>query len=137
MTATPALRPLALAGVALLAVLGVLATEHRVSTASATLRVIDPAGASRRIAVVEPLSGGPALAGCALEVAATTLAVTHPTLPCGTRVVLEVDGGRVASIQVAGRTPVPAGSTFGLTLALANAIGVTGPTALHWSLAAS
>lgn len=137
MTAANALRPLALAGVALLAVLGVLATEHRVSAASHTLRVIDPAGASRRIAVVVPLSGARALAGCALEVAATTLAVTHPTLPCGTRVVLEGDGGRVASIQVAGRTPLPAGATFGLTAALAHAIDVTGPAAMHWSLAAS
>jgi len=135
-TAVTALRPLALAGVALLAVLGVLATEQRVSSPSTTLRAIDPAGASRRIAVVVPLSSAEAPAGCALEVIATTLAVTHPTLPCGTRVVLEGDAGRVASIQVAGRTPVPAGATFGLTPALANAIGVTGPTALHWSLAA-
>ena len=137
MTAAPTQRPLALAGVALLAVLGVLATTQHVTAPSGTPRVIDPAGVSRRVAVAAPLSGNEALAGCALGVVGTTLAVTHPTLPCGTRIVLEADGGRVASIQVAGRTPVPAGATFGLTAALARAIDVTGPAVLHWSLAAS
>ena len=136
MTPAASVRPLLLAAVALLAVLAALATQRRVDPPAAVPAVFLPAGAHWQQAVAAPLAAAGGPGGCAFRLGPETLAVTHPVLPCGTRVVIDAGGGRLASVQVAGRVAAPGSAAFGLLPALARAIGVDRPVAVRWALAA-
>lgn len=128
-------RPLALAGVALVALLAVLAIGRRLDPASRDTGVTLPEGGGWQGAAAARLGDGVVPAGCGLRVAPDTLAVSHPVLPCGIRVVIDVDGSR-ASVQVAGRAAAPGGAAFGLTPALARALRVGQPRLVRWALGA-
>ncbi len=128
-------RPLALAAIAFVAAVAALATEHRIDPPVTRPAVLVPLDGAWEEARGAPLVAATGVTGCALVVRADTLAVTHPTLPCGLRVVIEVDDA-VAAVQVAGRSPVAPGAAFGLTPALARQLRVTAPHALRWTLAA-
>lgn len=135
MSAAAGARPLVLTAVALVAAVGALATQHRVDPPSARPAVLLPLDGAWEAGRAVPLDTVTAITGCPLVVGPGTLAVTHPTLPCGLRVVLEI-GGATAIVQVAGRSALVAGGGFGLTPALARALGVTSARPLRWALAA-
>ena len=128
-------RPLALAAVALVAAVGALATEHRTDPPRTLPAVLFPLDGAWEEPHAAPLAAAAGITGCPLVVGFDTLAVSHPTLPCGLRVVLEV-GGTAAAVQVAGRSTLAAGATFGLTPALARRLGVTSTRPVRWALAA-
>lgn len=128
-------RQLALAAVALVAVVAALATERGIDPPATRPAVLLPLDGAWEQARGAPLADTAAVRGCSLVVTRETLAVTHPTLPCGLRVVIEV-GDAVASVQVAGRAPIVPGTAFGLTPALARQLRVKAPRDLHWALAA-
>ena len=71
---------------------------------------------------------------CGVEVAAETLGVAHPVLPCGAKLVVEHQGpqGRADVVE---RGPVATGLAFELSPALAQALGVTGVTTVRWRFA--
>ena len=128
-------RPLALAAVALVAALAALATERRVDPPLARPAVLVPLDGAWEEAGGAPLPVTARITGCGFAIGPETLAVGHPTLPCGLRIVIEV-GSATAAVQVAGRAPLEPGTSFALSPALARAVGVTGPRALRWALAA-
>ena len=128
-------RPLALAAVALVAAVGALATRHRIDTPVTRPAVLLPLDGAWEAARAAPLAATAGITGCPLVVGPDTLAVSHPTLPCGLRVVL-VLGWTTAVVQVAGRAAVAPEAAFGLTSALARRLGVTSPRDLRWALAA-
>ena len=128
-------RPLVLAAVAFVAAVAALATERQIDPPVIRPAVLVPLDGAWEEARGAPLAAATGVTGCALVVSAETLAVTHPTLPCGLRVVIEV-GVAVAAVQVAGRAPVAPGAAFGLTPALARQLRVTAPHELRWALAA-
>lgn len=70
-----------------------------------------------------PLTDAAAISGCGLVLASGALAVSHPVLPCGIRVVLDVDGS-TASVQVAGRAAAAGGAALGLAPGLARALRI-------------
>ena len=127
-------RPLALAAVALIAAVAALASEHRIDPPVARPAVIVPLDGAWEQARGAPLAATAGITGCAFVVTPQTLAVTHPTLPCGLRVVIEF-GDAVATVQIAGREPLPRGAAFGLTPALAGYLRVASPRELRWALA--
>ena len=135
MSGPPGVRPVALAAVALVAALAALATERRVDAPFARPAVLVPLDGAWEQAAGAPLAGKTRITGCGFAIAPDTLAVAHPTLPCGLRIVVEV-GAATASVQVAGRAPLEPGTSFGLSPALARALGVRAAHVLRWALAA-
>lgn len=129
-------RAVGLAMVALVVLLAALATERRVDPPRRGPAVVLPESGRWEVAQAVRLAGGVLPAGCGLEVGKLTLAVSHPVLPCGTRIVLDA-GGASASVQVAGRAATLGDAAFGLTPELARLLRVTGaPQAVRWALAA-
>ena len=128
-------RPLVLAAVALVAAVGALATERRIDPPVKRPAVLVPLDGAWEQARGAALAAATGVTGCPFGLGPRTMAVTHPTLPCGLRVVIEV-GPVVASVQVAGRAPLVPGTAFGLTPALARYLRVTAPRDLRWALAA-
>ena len=109
--------------IAVVAVLAVLATKRGVDPPVTHPPVMLPESGRWQVAVAAELQGGVLASGCGLVVGLETLAVSHPVLPCGVRVVLQL-GKRSASVQVAGRATAPGGAAFGLTPQLAKALGL-------------
>jgi rare lipoprotein A (peptidoglycan hydrolase) len=81
-------------------------------------------------------SGGPQLVGrhtaCGGVITTSTLGVTQPTLPCGTKVYLTYRGKQVLT-EVIDRGPREPGRQFDLTEALAERLGLTGVQQVVWS----
>jgi len=126
------MRELALAGIALLAVVGVLAISQRTSGhATTTPR---PEGSYTALAG----SSGPGAFGrrtaCGGVLRPDTVGVAHPTLPCGARVFITYKGTTVLA-QVVDRGPYETGRQFDLTDALARRIGLLGVKQIHWAYA--
>jgi rare lipoprotein A (peptidoglycan hydrolase) len=69
-------------------------------------------------------------------IAASTLGVAHPTLPCGARIYLRFQGLRVLT-AVIDRGPYEAGRQIDVTDALARRLGLQGVQPMHWSYAGS
>jgi len=125
-------RLFALVGVALLVAVVVLAFGGwRSGHASASPR---PAGDF--VALVG--SAGPAATGrhtaCGGVLAADTLGVAHPTLPCGARIFILFHGMHVLT-QVVDRGPYEQGRGFDVTDALARLLGLQGVQRVHWAYA--
>jgi rare lipoprotein A (peptidoglycan hydrolase) len=127
-----ALRELALAAVALLAVVGALAVTER--TRSHTDTSPQPEGSYRALAG----SGGPAVYGrrtaCGGVLRSDTVGVAHPTLPCGARIFVTYEGTTVLT-QVIDRGPYEGGRQFDLTDALARRLGLRGVQTIEWAYA--
>lgn len=136
MSDEPGPRLLVLAAVALVVLLVTLALSRDVDPKSGGLTVSVPLDGGWQVARIAPLAPGALIAGCSYTIGAATEAVSHPTLPCGLRIVLEV-GGTVASAQVAGRAPAEGDAVFGVTPALGRALGLATARDMRWALAAS
>lgn len=136
MTGGAPARAVGLGMVALVALLAAIATERRVDPPRRLPAVVLPESGRWQVSQAVPLEDGVLPAGCGLVVREGTLAVSHPVLPCGTRVVLDVRGTTV-SVQVAGRAATLGGAAFGLTPALARVLHSAGSAQpLRWALAA-
>jgi hypothetical protein len=124
-------RALVLAALALLAAVVVLAIGgwHRD-------RANPPHAVGDFVALVG--SAGPTAFGrqtaCGGVIAASTLGVAHPTLPCGARIYLSFHGLRVLT-AVIDRGPYEPGRQFDVTDALARRLGLQGVQSMHWSYA--
>ncbi len=127
-----ALRELALAAIALLAIVGAVAFTER--TRSHTDTNPQPEGSYRALAG----SSGPAVFGrhtaCGGVLRADTVGVAHPTLPCGARIFVTYNGTTVLT-QVVDRGPYETGRQFDLTDALARRLGLRGVKTIEWSYA--
>jgi hypothetical protein len=60
--------------------------------------------------------------------------ITHPVLPCGAKLVLELQG-RQAQADVVEQGPVAEGQAFALSPALARQLGVAGEATVRWRFA--
>ena len=133
MTPRLAQREIALAGVALLAAVISLALTSGGSESGTKLP--QPAG-SWYTALAGPR--GPASFGkqtaCGETLAADTVGVAHPVLPCGAKIYVAY-GDRHVLTQVIDRGPNVPGRQFDLTDALAVKLGVRGVQRIQWAYA--
>lgn len=129
-----AVREVALAGLALLAVAVSLAVTAQTRTSSS--HAPQPEGSYVALAG----SSGPAAFGrrtaCGGVIHPETIGVSHPTLPCGARVFITYHGQTVLA-QVVDRGPYVPGRQFDLTDALARRLGLRGVQEIHWAYARS
>ena len=134
-----ALRLLALVAVALLGALIAVAVEREASDSSAgTLPAAAPAPGggwfkARAAALPAPAKTRPT--DCSVALSARTIGVMHPVLPCRSQLYVEFGKTRVLT-RVIGRG-VPARSEFGVTKALADALGLHGLAQIKWRFAAA
>ena len=133
MSTAAAKRTLALAGVALLAALVSLALAAPDRDHGTTLP--KPVGTWYR-ALAAPYSPAAARGrtACGQRIAARTLGVAHPVLPCGARIYIWYGGHKVLT-QVIDRGPNAPGREFNLTKTLADEIGLHGTQRVRWSFA--
>ncbi len=73
---------------------------------------------------------------CGVVVAARTVGISSPVLPCGVRLYMS-RGGRHVLASVIGRGPPAPGAEFAITQALAHRLQITGLRRVQWSYAAS
>ena len=128
-------REFALAAVALLAlVVGLAIASGRGESTSGTQlpRRVGPWQTARAGLVASLQSGTSA---CGISLGPTSKGVAHPVLPCGAKLYLGY-GNEVVLTQVIARGPEEQGIQFGLTQALARALGIEGSATIRWSLAA-
>jgi hypothetical protein len=128
-------RQAALAGVALLAVLGALALARDEGSSSSASGPVAPVVRWRTALVGIAISSGTMCQDVPFD-DASTRGILHPVLPCGAKLVVRV-GGRSVRTEVVGQGP---GSTiqtheFDLTPALAAQLGVEEPTQIRWRFA--
>lgn len=139
MSAVLAQRALLLAGATLVAAVAALAISHQLSTASSAnelpASVPAPGGGWYR-ALAGPETprayGRPTACGNVLE--RSTLGVSHPVLVCGAKIYVG-HGNTEMLTQVVARGPGTSAVQFGLTEALARALGVRGRTTIRWRFA--
>jgi hypothetical protein len=130
-------RQAALAGVALLAALGVVAIGGADDGPAQPAGTPPPATAAEwqeaQVAVLGPERIGQTTA-CGVTLAPETAGVAHPVLPCGVEVVLSANGREVRT-QVIEQGGVGEGIAFELTPVLAQQLGVAGAAAIRWRFA--
>lgn len=131
-------RQAALAGVALLAALGVVAMGGAGDGPAHPAGAPPPAATTpewqeAQVAVLGSERIGQATA-CGVTLAPETVGVAHPVLPCGVEVVLSANG-REARAQVIEQGGVGEGVAFELTPALAEQLGVAGAGTIRWRFA--
>jgi hypothetical protein len=132
-------RLLALAGVTLVAVLVALAVTRQ-DSGSSTGGLPAPAPAPgggwyRALAAPLPAPGKARRTDCSVLLRAGTIGVSHPVLPCRVQVYVQFAGKRVLT-RVVGRG-VLRGTQFGVTSALADALGLHGRQQIEWRFAAA
>ena len=71
---------------------------------------------------------------CGTRITGASLGVSHPVLPCGTKVVLLFDGKQVLT-EVIDNRMTAAGRQFELTRLLADQLSLDGTQALRWRFA--
>lgn len=131
-------RQAALAGVALLAALGVLAVGGAGDGPAQPAGAPPPAATApewqeAQVAVLRPERIGQTTA-CGITLAPETLGVAHAVLPCGVEIVLSANG-REARAQVIEQGGVGEGVAFELAPALAQQLGIAGVGAIRWRFA--
>jgi hypothetical protein len=130
-------RLLGLAAVALVAGDVALAVTRERSDSNATpLPAAAPApggGWYEALAVPARASAKPRATACSFRLTAKTVGVAHPVLPCGAQIYIEFDDKRVLT-RVIGRGS-GARSTFALTQALADEIGLHSRQQIRWRFA--
>lgn len=130
-------RQAALAGVALLAALGVVAVggagEDSAQPAGAPPPAAGPEWEQAHASVLGPERIGQTT-GCGVTLTPAAVGVAHPVLPCGVDLVLSANGREVGA-QVVEQGGVGEGIAFVLTPALAQQLGVTGTGAVRWRFA--
>ena len=130
-------RQAALAGVALLAALGVVAIGGAGDGPAQPAGEQPPAATApewqeAQVAVLGPERIGQATA-CGITLAPETLGVAHAVLPCGVEVVLSANGREARAQVIEGG--VGEGVAFDLTPALAQQLGVEGTATIRWRFA--
>lgn len=75
-----------------------------------------------------------ATTACGQRVMGSTIGIAHPVLPCGVKLYIGHDDAEVLT-QVIGRGPEAQNVQFGLTDALARALGVDGRKTIRWRYA--
>jgi hypothetical protein len=136
------LRQAALAGIALAAALGAIALGRADDGAEPAAEQTTPATSATPTTVQwEEARVGVFGRGrlseqtaCDVTLAAETVGVAHPVLPCGVALVLEHDGREVRT-EVIERRAVRTGRAFEVTRALAEALGIRGETQIRWRFA--
>lgn len=131
MTASLLQRQAALAGVALLAVLGALALGGREDAPPPGSGETVPPATQWRTATVGIAQRAPRGCGSPDEQHA---GIVHPVLPCGAQVVVE-RGGIVVRSEVVGRGPVGLTHEFDLTAGLASRLGLARAGEIRWRFA--
>jgi rare lipoprotein A (peptidoglycan hydrolase) len=127
-----AVREIALAGFALLAVVVAIAvTQHTRSGRSSDPQ---PEGLYTALAGSRGPAGFGRRTACGGVIHPDTEGVAHPTLPCGARIFLTYHGIHVLT-QVVDRGPFAVGRQFDLTDALARRVGLRGVHPIQWSYA--
>ncbi len=128
-------REIALAGVALLG--AVIALALVLGRSDSNVSLPKPAGSWRSaLAGVRAPGGIGERTACGQILRADTNGVSHPVLPCGAKIFLQLGGVNVLT-QVIDRGPYVPGREFDLTESLAARLGLTGIERLRWAYAAS
>lgn len=125
-------KPIALAAVAAAAAAVAVVTEQKLVAPAPPAVVIAPGG-TWQAATVALIPDTTPVQGCGQAVALTEPVVTHPALPCGTRIVV-ANGKRQAAVQVAGRTPLGPGATLGIQPATAKVLRLAPGATVRWAL---
>jgi hypothetical protein len=130
-------RQAALAGVALLATLGVVALGGAGGGPAPPAEEAPPAAGpdweEAQVSVLGAERIGQATA-CGATLTAETVGVVHPVLPCRAALVLSASGREIRT-EVVEQGGVAEGVAFELTPALAQQLGVTGPATVRWRFA--
>lgn len=131
-------RQAALAGVALLAALGVVAVGGAGEDPAQPAGMPPPPATApeweeAQVAVLGAERIGQATA-CGVTLAPETVGVAHPVLPCGVEIVLSANGREVRA-QVVEQGGVREGIAFELTSALGEQLGIAGSQSVRWRFA--
>jgi rare lipoprotein A (peptidoglycan hydrolase) len=128
-------REIALAGIALLAAVVSLALVVGRSDSDTTQP--RPVGAwQTALAGVRGVGGIGKRTACGQTLGADTNGVSHPVLPCGAKIFVQLDGKSILT-QVIDRGPYVPGREFDLTEPLAAKIGLRGVQRIRWAYAVS
>jgi rare lipoprotein A (peptidoglycan hydrolase) len=131
-TASAGRRAASLAAVALVAIAVALAVSHR-SRHTSTLPAAAGDWYTALAAPYTPSAKQPKSA-CGVAIAANTIGVAHPVLPCGVKLYVEYRGKQVLT-QVIDRGHTVPGREFDLTQALAKLLHVEGTQTIQWRFA--
>jgi hypothetical protein len=132
-------RQISIAAAALLAVvLGLALASQRGGSPQVQLPEAVPAPGggwyqARAAATGRDLQPGTTTA-CGHRIMGGTMGIAHPVLPCGVKLYINYDDEQVLT-QVIGRGPEEPNVQFGLTDALARALGVDGRKTVRWRYA--
>ena len=127
------LRLFGLTGLALIGVVAALAANRH--HAAATLP--KPGGDwYRALAAGAPLVTKPRPSVCGHVIGPKTIGVAHPVLPCNVKLYIAY-GDKTVLTEVVDRGPYVSGREFGLTHALAEALGLHGTQPIRWRFAAA
>ncbi len=133
-----ALRQLALAGVALLAVvvaLAIAAVRDQDGEAATPLSVpVAGEGWYRALAAPYRIERTGDQTTCGHDATPRTLGVAHPVLPCGAKLYIAYRGKQVLTQVIDRGTGVP-GREFDVTTALAKLMGLRGTKRIEWRFA--
>ena len=132
-----ALREIALAGVALLAVVVALAVAAvREDDGQAAVASVPVPGEGWYEALAAPyrVERVGERTTCGHDATPKTLGVAHPVLPCGAKVYIAFRGKQVLTQVIDRGTGVP-GREFDVTTALAKAMGLRGTKRIQWRFA--
>jgi rare lipoprotein A (peptidoglycan hydrolase) len=130
--ASAGMRSAALAAVALVAIAIAIAVSHGSKRGSTF-----PAGAGgwyTALAAPYVPSAKQPKSACGVAIAASTIGVAHPVLPCGVKLYVEYRGKQVLT-QVIDRGHTVPGREFDLTQALAKLLHVEGTQTIQWRFA--
>jgi hypothetical protein len=136
-TASVALRLLALAAAALLAGLVALAVleRHGADDASAQAQgAVAPGGWYDALAVTRGPAGDAEQTTCGLTLTSRSLGVTHPVLPCHTKILVRY-GDQTFFTEVIDTTLKSPRTQFELTESLARRLGLDGIQRVEWRFA--
>jgi rare lipoprotein A (peptidoglycan hydrolase) len=126
-------RQLALVAVALVSILGGLALSAGTDDPSGGPTA--PPGSSESWQEARVGTFGPGLYGttttCGIRLRKALQGVAHPVLPCGARLVVELNG-RAVETRVVDNGSYGNGQEFALTKALGDALGVQGQMRVRW-----
>jgi hypothetical protein len=131
-TRRASLRPaVVVAGVAVLGTAVALALSHHRHHAAS---LPPPVGPWYSALAAPYTPSRPRKSACGVVIGRRTAGVTHPVLPCGTKLYIALDGKEVLT-QVIDRGRARGGRTFAVTQALAKLLGMQGTQAIRWRFA--
>jgi 3D (Asp-Asp-Asp) domain-containing protein len=131
-TGSPGLRAAMLAAVALVAIAGAIALSHRSHSTSNLPSAAGPWYTA--LAAPYTPSRSSTKSACGVVIAAKTIGVGNPVLPCGVKLYVSYKGKQVLT-QVIDRGHTVPGREFDLTQALAKLLHVQGTQTIQWRFA--